>query len=55
MQNSVALYDSLVEGPRMNRDEAFVRISRPKPRRERTSSSVKQGGMHRRKNKRCNW
>jgi hypothetical protein len=55
MQNSVALYDYLVEGPRMNRDEAFVRIPRPKPRRERSSNSAKPDGMHRRKNKRCAW
>lgn len=56
MQNSVALYDDLLEGPRMNREETFVRIQRPKPRRgERTSSSLKPNGMHRRKNKRCAW
>ncbi len=55
MQNSVALYDYLVDGPRVNRDEAFIRIPRPKPRRDRTSSPVKTGGMHRRKNKRCDW
>ena len=55
MQNSVALYDYLVEGPRMNRDEAFVRIPRPKPRRERTSSTNKPSGMHQRKNKRSTW
>lgn len=55
MQNSVALYDDLVENPRMKSDDAFVRIQRPKPRRERTSSSVKTGGMHRRKNKRSAW
>ena len=55
MHNSVALYDDLIEDPRLNRQEAFVRIQRPKPRRERTSSSVKPGGMHRRKNKRSAW
>lgn len=55
MQNSVALYDYLVESPRMKSDEAFVRIPRPKPRRERTSNSIKPGGIHRRKNKRCAW
>jgi hypothetical protein len=55
MQNSVALYDDLVEGPRMNREETFVRIQRPKHRRERTSSSLKPSGIHRRKNKRCTW
>ena len=55
MQNSVALYDDLVDGPRLNREETFVRIPRPKPRREQASSSVKPIGMHRRKNKRCAW
>ena len=55
MHNSVALYDDLFEGPRLNREETFIRIPRPKPRRERTASSPKPSGMHRRKNKRCAW
>ncbi len=55
MQNTVALYDDLLEDPRLNRQETFVRIPRPKPRRDRNSSSVKSGGMHQRKNKRCAW
>jgi hypothetical protein len=56
MPNTVALYDYLVEGPRMGRDEAFVRIPRTKARRERsTSSTVKPGGIRQRKNKRGSW
>lgn len=58
MSNNVTLYEYLVEGPRMNQDEAFVRIPRSKPRRERASNSnAKQpaGGMHQRRNKRCQW
>lgn len=55
MQNTVVLYDYLVEGPRLGRDETFVRIPRSKPRRERTIPTVKPGGIRQRKNKRCTW
>ncbi len=56
MPSAVALYDYLVEGPRISRDETFVRIPRAKARRERTSpTAVKPGGIRQRKNKRCAW
>jgi len=55
MTSSIALYDYLVEGHRPVREETFVRIPRVKPRRERSASAAKQGGMHQRKNKRCSW
>jgi hypothetical protein len=56
MHNSIALYDYLIESPRMSREETFVRIPRTKPRRDRsTGSGAKQGGIHQRKNKRCTW
>ena len=56
MQSVVTLYDYLVDGPRMGRDEAFVRIPRSKPRRERSATvAVKPGGIRQRKNKRCAW
>ena len=55
MNSSVALYDYLVESPRLKSEEAFVRIPRSKPRRERTVATAKVGGIRQRKNKRCAW
>jgi len=57
MNRIAMLYDYLVEGPQMGRDDAFVRIARVKPRRARATATAtpKPGGIRQRRGKRCAW